>query len=117
MSLFLLPKKSCNNLNGLMQQFWWGQNNGSNKIHWLKWEKMGCSKNQGGLGFRDIHCFNKALLAKQGWRLLQDPHSLAGKIIKAKYFHVVHFLKHKRAHGGLLLGVAFFLHVSYLWRG
>jgi hypothetical protein len=100
MSLFLLPKKLCNDLNGLMQNFWWGQNNGSNKIHWLKWEKLGCSKNQGGLGFRDVHCFNRALLAKQGWRLLQDPNSLAGKIIKAKYFPHCTFLEAQKGTRG-----------------
>jgi hypothetical protein len=47
---------------------------------------MGSAKDQGGLGFWDLICFNKALLAKQCWRLLQFPNSLAANIIKAKYY-------------------------------
>jgi ribonuclease HI len=38
------------------------------------------------MGFRDLICFNKALLAKQCWRLLKSPDSLVARIIKAKYY-------------------------------
>ena len=38
------------------------------------------------MGFRDLHTFNLALLAKQGWRLMYNPDSLMAKILKAKYF-------------------------------
>jgi exonuclease III len=64
MSIFLLPKMLCSELNGIMQKFWWGDNENVKKIHWMCWEKMSRSKTQGGMGFRDLLCFNKALLAK-----------------------------------------------------
>ncbi|XP_042950057.1 uncharacterized protein LOC122282168 [Carya illinoinensis] len=69
MSIFKLPKSILNDINRLMQQFWW------------------------------------ALLAKQGWRILQQPNSLAARVLKAKYFHKSNFMQGK-------LGS----NPSYLWR-
>ncbi|KAL6500925.1 hypothetical protein OROHE_025122 [Orobanche hederae] len=43
-------------------------------------------KKFGGLGFKDIHNFNIALLGKQSWRLLTSPSSLVSRIYKARYY-------------------------------
>jgi hypothetical protein len=64
MSVFLLPASLCKDLNRLMKQFWWKHMANSSGIHWMSWERMGRAKRIGGLGFRDLHCFNKALLGK-----------------------------------------------------
>jgi hypothetical protein len=53
----------------------------------MSWEKLERSKLQGGIGFQDLECFNKAVLAKQFWRLVQEPNSLASCILAANYFH------------------------------
>jgi hypothetical protein len=55
--------------------------------------RMGRAKSAGGLGFRDLTLFNKALLAKQCWRLIQFPNSLSSRILKAKYFPKSSFLE------------------------
>ncbi|KAL5800553.1 hypothetical protein ACOSQ4_033437 [Xanthoceras sorbifolium] len=86
MNLFRLPKSLIRDLHRLFSRFWWGSTTSSSKIHWCKWETLCKSKAQGGLGFKDLECFNQAMLAKQCWRLISHPSSLAGRVLKSIYF-------------------------------
>jgi ribonuclease HI len=86
MSVFLLPTSLCRDLEGMMQRFWWGHMANDSRVHWMSWKRMGRAKTMGGLGFRDLIMFNKALLAKQGWRILKSPHSLVSQVLRGKYF-------------------------------
>ena len=52
----------------------------------MKWERMCKPKDFGGMGFKQIHIFNVAMLGKQVWKLLTSPTSLVGKVLKARYF-------------------------------
>jgi hypothetical protein len=86
MSVFQLPKTLCKDINSMMSKFWWGHKDNDHKVAQMSWEKMGRAKENGGLGFCDLESFNMALLAKQGWRLLQFPKSPVAKIFKEKYY-------------------------------
>ena len=55
-------------------------------MHWLSKETLCTRKENGGLGFRDLHLFNLAMLARQGWCLLTNPESLCAQVLRAKYF-------------------------------
>lgn len=63
------------------------------------------------MGFRDLHSFNLALLAKQCWRPITNPDSLCTRILKAKYYPNCDLLqvgpkKDPHSHGrALLLGL------------
>ena len=57
------------------------------------------TKTQWRLGFKDIQCFNLALLAKIGWRIIKDPSSLLATILKDKYFPDKTFRDASRGNG------------------
>jgi hypothetical protein len=66
--------------------YWWSQQDGKDKCHWVGWEQMSRAKDAGGLEFRDLHIFNLVMLPHQCWRILQFPNSLCAIVLKAKYF-------------------------------
>ncbi|KAL5547784.1 hypothetical protein UlMin_003015 [Ulmus minor] len=65
MSCFKMPKRMIKDIHRLISWFW------------------------------DPKGFNKALLAKQGWRLIRFPDSLVGKVLKGCYFPNCSFLEAK----------------------
>ncbi|KAL6184476.1 hypothetical protein ACLB2K_045877 [Fragaria x ananassa] len=93
MACFKFPKGVCDTINSALSNFWWGSTSKGNQIHWKSWELLGKTKEEGGLGFRDLHQFNMSLLAKQCWRLVEEPNSLWASVLKAKYFPNCGFLE------------------------
>lgn len=106
MGIFLFSKGFCEKYERMIRDFWWGEEKGHRKVHWMSWERMIKPKRAGGIGFRDMHLFNIVLLAKQSWRLLQNPDSLCARVIKLKYY----------PHGNLL-DTVFASDASPVWRG
>lgn len=82
-SVFILPKSLCSQLNKSFAKFWWGHLDNHSRLHWRNRSTLYLSKQSGGMGFRYLHFFN---LAKQAWLFLVDPTSLPSIIFQEKYF-------------------------------
>jgi hypothetical protein len=121
MSVFLIPKGICKKMTDAIAQFWWGDDENDKKMHWLAWWKMCYPKSEGGMGFRDFHSFNLAMLSKQIWRLICDPDSLCAKVLRAKYYPHGNILKAGPKGGSsftwqsIVAGLATFK-MGYIWR-
>ena len=48
--------------------------------------KMCIQKMSKGMGFRDIHCLNLALLAKRAWQLIENLDSLCAMVLQERYY-------------------------------
>ncbi|KAL5560577.1 hypothetical protein UlMin_036788 [Ulmus minor] len=91
--MFKLPYSLIKELHRLCAQFWWVGNDEKNRMHWCTWEHLCVHKLNGGMGFRDLRLFNKAILAKQAWRIHTCPSSLAARVLQGFYFTNSTFLQ------------------------
>ena len=58
----------------------------------MAWDRLCTVKEAGGLGFKNLRQFNVAMLAKQGWRFVNNSNPLVTNIMKARYFPNTDFL-------------------------
>jgi hypothetical protein len=93
MGVFKMPKNICKEFTDAMSSFWRGDDEDHKKLHWWDWWRMCIPKKEGGMGFRDLHAFNLAMLAKQCWRLLTNPQTLCARVLRAKYYPDRNLLK------------------------
>jgi len=106
MSIFRLPNTLLDEIEKMMNAFWWGHGGTSNRgLRWLSWEKLSVHKNHGGMGFKDLAAFNVAMLGKQGWQLQTNIESLVSRIFKVRYYPTSNYLDAKLGHNP-----------SFVWR-
>lgn len=93
MIIYLIPPSLCDELQRLMNSFWWGSNgNNQRGVHWLSWDNLILAKHLGGMSYRYLYGFNLALLGKQGWKFISNPDTILSRLVKAKYFRKGIFL-------------------------
>jgi hypothetical protein len=102
MMVLKIPKNVCKGISDAISNFWWGDDDEHKRIHWKAWWKLCIPKSQGGMGFRNLHCFNIAMLAKQVWRLLGEPELLCAKVLRVKYYPDGNLLQARQKKGSSL---------------
>lgn len=106
MSCFLIPKKLCQEIERILNGFWWSSSSNNRGLRWLSWYRLSDSKEKGGLSFRTLYGYNLAMLGKHVWNFIQNPESLVARIFKARYFPNTHVLNAVRNGGS-----------SFIWSG
>lgn len=86
MTCFRIPTTILKDIEKLCANLWWGETDSKKKIHWKNWPSLKHAKDTGGMVFSDMVTFNKALLAKQVWRIISNPESIVAKVLKGRYF-------------------------------
>jgi hypothetical protein len=93
-----MPVEFCKDIDSMLTGLWWGSNDEHKKIHWMSWERLSKAKNDGGMGFRRMEEFNKALFGKHCWRLATREPSLLEKILKSRYYPNGDFMNSKEGY-------------------
>ena len=87
MSCSYLPKHINSKLESKMRNFFWKGLEDKKKVALISWNKICKPKDYGGLGIKNLEWQNKALGAKQVWRLYQERDRKWAKIIYNKYLN------------------------------
>ncbi|KAL0405684.1 UNVERIFIED_CONTAM: hypothetical protein Slati_3882300 [Sesamum latifolium] len=90
MGCFLSPLSTCCEIESIMADFFWN-NKEHRHIYWIAWPKLCSKKEDRGPGFRRLHLFNQALVAKKLWRIIMNPDCLMARALKHKYFPIQTF--------------------------
>ncbi|KAJ9560832.1 hypothetical protein OSB04_005992 [Centaurea solstitialis] len=81
-SLFLLPVSVVKEIEKLMRRFLWSSGDAIKGKAKVSWKEVCLPKGKGGLGIKSLKCWNKALLAKQIWKLIDN-----GESVWVKWMH------------------------------
>jgi hypothetical protein len=83
--IFPIPVAVAKHIEKIQCSFLWGGVGEEFKFHLVNWPKVCSPIREGGLGIRNLRCFNRALLGKWLWRYASEPEACWRKVVEAKY--------------------------------
>ena len=85
MQCTLLPGKILDGMDSVNRNFLWGTSESARKIHWVRWQKVTKTKEEGGLCLQTARGRNIAMLAKLNWRLHIKNDAPWSQALRSKY--------------------------------
>ena len=80
-----LPRRILDGLDRVNCNFLWGSLKATKKIHWVGWDKLIKSKEEGGLGLQSANGKNIALLSMLNWRFHNEKKAPWARVLDLKY--------------------------------
>ena len=89
MSTVLFSKTFIAKITSIIRKFWWAgvqDENSTTSFHFRSWEDICQSKDNGGLGIRDLLAVNLSLILHAAWNIATDKDPFLTAILKSKYY-------------------------------
>jgi hypothetical protein len=89
MSTILFSKTFIHKINTIIKRFWWTgvqDENPTSPIAYRSWDDICQSKENGGLGVRDLATVNKSLIINAAYNIATNKNLMLAAVLKAKYY-------------------------------
>jgi hypothetical protein len=82
-SIFILPKEVCKVIDQILRSFLWHGAVGISKAAKVAWDVVCLPREEGGLGLKRVHDWNKAAITRHLWNIASNSHTIWTTWIKS----------------------------------
>jgi hypothetical protein len=82
-SIFILPKEVCKVIDQILRSFLWHGAVGISKAAKVAWDVVYLPREEGGLGLKRVHDWNKAAITRHLWNIASNSHTIWASWIKS----------------------------------
>ncbi|XP_058754370.1 uncharacterized mitochondrial protein AtMg00310-like [Vicia villosa] len=88
LSFYKAPKKVLKDIVAIQRNFLWGGCEIRKTVNWVSWDTICKTREEGGLGVKNVEIMNVALLSKWKWRILMEKEAVWRDLLEARYGNV-----------------------------
>ncbi|XP_058767957.1 uncharacterized protein LOC131641677 [Vicia villosa] len=88
LSFYKALSKVIQEIRSIHSRFLWGGSESKKSFHWICWDTICKSTEEGGLCVKNVEIMNAALISKWKWRILSEKEAVWSGILKARYGNV-----------------------------